>query len=157
MSIETLEGVLAEHPFFQDMEKTHLDTLAGCARNVTFEAGQFLFQTGQPADNFYLVRHGRVAVQTVSPGRGALVIETVSDGDVLGWSWLFPPYRCHFDARATAFVRALTLDGKCLRGKCDQDAALAADLMRHFTAVVVQRLEATQMQLLDLYGDSPHR
>jgi CRP-like cAMP-binding protein len=153
MSIETLERVLAEHPFFEGLEPPHLDTLVGCAANATFDEGQFLFRAGQPADSFYLVRHGRVAVESVAPGRGSLTIETVADGDVLGWSWLFPPYRWHFDARATSFVRAFVLDGACLRGKCERDPALGFALMKSFAGVVVQRLEATQMQLMDLYGN----
>jgi CRP-like cAMP-binding protein len=157
MSIDTLERILAEHPFFEGMAEPHLDTLVGCAKNVSFEAGQFLFRAGQPADSFFLVRHGRVAVESVAPGPGSLVIETVSDGDVLGWSWLFPPYRWHFDARATAFVRAFSLDGKCLRGKCERDPAFGFALIQRFAGVVVQRLESTQMQLMDLYGDSRRR
>jgi CRP-like cAMP-binding protein len=157
VTIETLERILAEHPFFEGMPETHLDTLVGCAKNVTFETGQFLFRTGQQADSFYVIRHGRVAVESAAPGRGAVAIETVADGDVLGWSWLFPPYRWHFDARATSFVRAFVLDGACLRDKCEKDPGLGFALVRRFASVVVQRLEATQMQLMDVYGDVRRR
>jgi CRP-like cAMP-binding protein len=157
VTIETLERILAEHPFFDGMSQAHLDTLVGCAKNVTFETGQFLFRTGQAADSFFVIRHGRVAVECASAGRGPLTIETVADGDVLGWSWLFPPYRWHFDARAGSFVRAFALDAACLRGKCEKDPGLGFDLLQRFATVVVQRLEATQMQLMDVYGDVPRR
>jgi hypothetical protein len=87
------------------------------------------------------------------PNRGAVTIESIEGGEVLGWSWLFPPYKAHFDARVLTHVRALSLDGTCLRGKCEKDSALGYELMRRFNGLIVARLEATRMQLLDLYGD----
>jgi CRP-like cAMP-binding protein len=86
-----------------------------------------------------------------------VTIETVGEGEVLGWSWLFPPYKWHFDARASTFVRALALDGACLRGKCETDPELGRRVLERFAQVVVQRLEATQLQLMDLYGDAARR
>lgn len=157
MAIETFEKTLAEHPFFQGMEPAHVATLVGCAANVTFDQGEFLFRVGQAADHFFVLRHGRVSVEILPPGRQPISIETAVEGDVLGWSWLFPPYKWHFDARATSFVRALALDGACLRKKCEADSKLGYALMQRFAGVVVQRLEVTQLQLLDLYGDTPKR
>ena len=98
----------------------HLELIAGCGQNTGFEAGEYLFREGDQADTFYLVRHGRVQLETFVPGRGAVTIQTVDEGDVVGWSWLFPPYRWHFDARALDLVRAVAFDGACLRGKCDE-------------------------------------
>ncbi len=155
MAIESFEKILGEHPFFRDLTPPHLATLVGCASNVTFDQGSFLFREGEAADRFYVLRFGRVAVETFAPTRGPLPIETVDAGEVLGWSWLFPPYKWHFDARATMLVRALALDGACLRTKCEQDPVLGFELMRRFASVVVQRLEATQLQLLDLYVNQP--
>jgi len=152
MAIESFERILGEHPFFQGLGQAHLATLVGCASNVKFAAGEFVFRQGQPADRFYIVRHGNVALEIFAPGQGAVAIETIDDGDVLGFSWLFPPHRWRFDARAVTLVRALALDGKCLRGKCETDPALGYELMQRFALVVVQRLEATRLQLLDLYG-----
>jgi CRP/FNR family cyclic AMP-dependent transcriptional regulator len=150
--METVERLLSEHPFFRDLDPHHLATVVGCASNVKFEPGEYLFREGDAAERFFVVRFGRVAVETSAP-RGALTIETVDSGDVLGWSWLFPPYKCHFDARATALVRALALDGVCLRGKCEEDAVLGFELMKRFARLAVQRLEAAQVQLLDLYAN----
>lgn len=151
--IESFESILAEHPFFAGMQRENVAALAACAASVTFEAGRFLFRSGQHADHFYVVQRGRISVEILTPNRGEIAIETVAEGDVLGWSWLFPPHKWHFDARATSFVSALALDGPCLRRKCEQDKALGYDLLRRFASVVVQRLESTQMQLLDLYAD----
>ena len=151
--IETFERTLASHPFFADLAPPHLETIVGCAANVTYDAGQFIFREGAPADQFYVLRHGKVAVEIGEPGRGVVTIETLEAGEVLGWSWLFPPYTTHFDARAVTFVRALALDGACLRSKCERDATLGYDLAMRFARVLMQRLEATRLQLLDLYGN----
>ena len=152
MTITDFTKVLADHPFFAGMSAEHVGTLVGCAANVTFEPGEMLFREGDSAERFFVVRFGRVSLETHAPGHGPLTVETVEAGEVLGWSWLFPPYRCHFDARAQTLVRALALDGVCLRQKCERDPAMGYELMRRFAQVVISRLEATQLQLSDLYG-----
>lgn len=131
--------------------------LVGCAANVRFEAGQYIFREGEEAKTFYLLRHGRVALEMAVPGRGSLTIQTIREGDVLGWAWLFPPHRWHFDARAVELVRAIAMDGQCLRDKCEQDHSLGYELVKRFAQVIVERLQATRLQLLDVYGHVPHR
>ena len=106
-----------------------------------------LFREGEPADVFYVVRRGRVALELYVPARGPMTVETVEAGEVVGWSWLFPPYRWHFDARAVAPVRAIAVDGACLRGKCEDDPALGYELMQRFSAVLLDRLNATRLRL----------
>ena len=107
VTIHTFEPILAEHPFFKDLPPPHLDTVVGCAANVVFEPGEFIFREGEAADRFFVVREGKVAVEIFAPNKGPVTIETVEDGEVLGWSWLFPPYKAVFDARALNAVRAL--------------------------------------------------
>jgi hypothetical protein len=92
-------------------------------------------------------------VEIFVPGRGNVAVETLGEGEVLGWSWLFPPYRWHFDARAVDMVRAIAMDGKCLRTKCDADPALGYEMVKRVASVVMQRLEAARMQLVDVYGE----
>ncbi|MEW6297049.1 MAG: cyclic nucleotide-binding domain-containing protein [Thermodesulfobacteriota bacterium] len=150
--MQTLEPILAAHPFFQDLDPRHLQLVVGCASNVRFDAGQFIFREGEAANQFYLLRHGTVRLEIFVPERGPLIIQTLGAGDVLGWSWLFPPYRWHFDARAAALVRAIALDGKCLRTKCEDDHDLGYALVKRFAHVMMQRLQATRLQLLDVYG-----
>jgi CRP-like cAMP-binding protein len=152
VTIQTFERVLAEHPFFKNLAEPQLDTVVGCVANTVFEPGEFIFREGEAADRFFLVREGRVAVEVFVPNKGPVTIETIEGGEVLGWSWLFAPYRARFDARALTAVRALSLDGACLRTKCEKDPALGYELLKRFTELVVSRLEATRMQLLDLYG-----
>jgi CRP-like cAMP-binding protein len=153
MSQRSLESVLAGVPLLEGLDTDELRLLAGCAGNVHFEAGEHLFRKGDPADVFYVIRHGSVALETFVPARGPMLIETIEAGEVLGWSWLFPPYRWHFDARALSVVRATTFDGGCLRAKCESDPALGYDLMKRFAQVVIERLQWTRLRLLDVYGD----
>jgi CRP/FNR family transcriptional regulator, cyclic AMP receptor protein len=152
--MQTLEPLLAAHPFFADLEPRFLQVVAGCAANGRFPAGTFLGREGESANQFYLLRHGKVALQIHLPDRGALTIETLEAGEVLGWSWLFPPYRWHFDAQALELTRALVFDGQCLRAKCEADHDLGYVLMQRFAHVMLQRLQATRLQLLDLYSVS---
>lgn len=153
MEASTLEPVLAKHPFFQNLEARHLRFLAGCASNVRFEAGRMIGREGEAADHFYLLRQGQVAVETYAPPRGAITIQTLGEGEILGWSWLIPPHRWRFGARALQPVSALALDGKCLRGKMEEDHDLGYALLKRFSGVMVNRLEATRLQLLDVYGN----
>jgi CRP-like cAMP-binding protein len=153
----SLDAVLGDVALFRELEAAHLALLAGCAGNVHFADGDYLFRQGQPADVFYVVRHGSVALETFVPTRGAVLIETLDAGDVIGWSWLFPPYRWHFDARATAAVRATGFDGACLRRKCEDDPELGYALMSRFAQVLIERLQWTRLRLLDVYGNGTAR
>jgi CRP-like cAMP-binding protein len=152
--MEGLERFVREHPFFAGLEEGFLGLVCGCARNVVFQAGDYLFHEGAPADQFYLLRHGRVGLEITVPGRSAVTFQTLVAGEIVGVSWLFPPYRWTYDARALELTRAIALDAACLRGKCEQDHELGYDLMKRFVPVVVERLHATRMQILDVYGNS---
>jgi CRP/FNR family transcriptional regulator, cyclic AMP receptor protein len=147
-----VDSLLAEVPLFAGMSPLQLELLAGCASNVRFDAGAVLFREGDEANAFYVIRHGTVAIEVYAPPRGGMTIETIEPGEVIGWSWLFPPYRWHFDARALSQVRATAFDGSCLRGKCDEDPALGYDLMKRFAQVMTERLQWTRLRLLDVYG-----
>jgi len=152
--IQTLEGIVSEHPFFKGLEEQHIQLIVGCAKNVRFDEGEIVFHEGDPAEQFYFIREGLVAVELMIPQRGFATLQTVSEGEVLGWSWLLAPYRWRFGARTLQPTRALAFDGKCLRGKCEEDHDLGYELLKRFTNVVTERLEATRLQLLDLYGAS---
>jgi CRP-like cAMP-binding protein len=150
--MEGLERIVREHPFFAGLGDDFLALVSGCAKNVRFEAGEYLFHEGEPADQFYLLRQGRVALELTAPGRGALTFQTLSTGEIVGVSWLIPPYRWGYDAKALELTRAISMDGACLRRKCEADHDLGYDLMKRFMPVVIQRLHATQLQMLDVYG-----
>jgi CRP/FNR family cyclic AMP-dependent transcriptional regulator len=150
---QPLDELLSRLPFFAGMTEDELDLIAGCGRNVHFAEGETILRQGDPADSFYVIRHGSVAVGNFVPPRGEIVIEAIHDGEILGWSWLFPPYRAHFDARAMTDVRATQFDGKCLRDKSDADTAFGLDIARRFAQVLMERLQWTSLRLLDMYGN----
>jgi CRP/FNR family cyclic AMP-dependent transcriptional regulator len=152
--VHTLDEVIARAPVFAGLPDDDLVLIAGCAKNVGFDEGELLFRDGDQADTFYLLRHGRVALELHAPERGGLVVETIEAGDVVGWSWLFAPYRWHFDARAVTEVRAVAFDGACLRGKCEDDKELGYELMKRFGHVMIDRLQHARVRLLDVFGNA---
>lgn len=154
---QTIEPLLRGHKFFAGLQDDHLALLTGCAANVVFPAGTFLFREGEPADAFFLIRDGSLALEIAAPAGGALVVQTLGPGDVAGFSWLIEPHRWEFDGRVTERLRAIQLDGTCMRGKCDADPRLGYELMRRFAALATTRLQATRLQLLDVYGHGHHR
>jgi CRP/FNR family transcriptional regulator, cyclic AMP receptor protein len=153
--MENLERILSEHPFLKGMNTEHLNLMVGCASNVVFKSGEFIFHEGEPANTFYFIRQGRVQVETHVPQKGSITIQSRGADEIFGWSWLVPPYRWHFDARATELTRAIALDGKCLREKCETDHDLGYEIMKRFAIVIAERLEQTRLQLLDVYGTGP--
>jgi CRP/FNR family cyclic AMP-dependent transcriptional regulator len=152
VQIENLGRILEEHPFAKGIDVKLKDLMVGCAANERFDAGQYLFREGQEAKKFYLIRGGNVAVEIYAPGRPPIVVESLHDGDVLGWSWLMPPHRWTFDARAVTLTRALSFDATCLTKKMESDPALGFEVMKRFVPVMAHRLHAARMQMLDLYG-----
>lgn len=152
MEQHPIDDLMSRHPFFQGLAPETLKLIAGCGTNVHFEPGEYLAKDGEDANRFFAIRHGKVAIELYSSSQGPLVLQTVGENEILGWSWLFPPYKWRFDARATEPVRATAFDGACLRKKCDADPAMGYELMKRLAYLVSQRLEAARLQLLDLYG-----
>ncbi len=148
----SLEQILQEHPFFAGAPAELVRLVAGCARNHLFQAGEYLFHEGEPANEFFLIRHGKVALEIGAPGHTQIVFETSGVGDFVGASWLIPPYRWAFDARAIELTRATGIDAACLRGKCEADHDLGYEMMKRFLPPLVKRLHATRLQILDVYG-----
>lgn len=150
--MQTLDQLIAQAPVFAGLEPAQLELIAGCARNEHVNAQMLLMREGDPADRFFLIRRGAVALEVNAPGGGPLVIETLHPGDTVGWSWLFTPYRWQLDGRTLEACELIAFDGACLRGKCEADHELGYQLMSRFAANLVARLQATRLQLLDVYG-----
>ncbi len=153
--MEDLKSILAQHQFFKGLQEEYLKLIVGCASNVRFDTGKMILREGEEANNFFLIREGKVSLQLMTPNRGPVTIETLGDGDILGWSWLIPPYTWHFNAKAIETTRMIALDGKCLRGKCENDHHLGYELMKRFSEIIIKRIDSTRLQLLDIYGDRP--
>jgi CRP-like cAMP-binding protein len=152
MRPQTIRELLAAQPVLAGLEPGDLDLMAGCGRLAVMEPGAPLAREGDPAAQFFVVRAGRVALEIDSP-TGPLVVETLEAGDIVGWSWIFPPYRWVFDADVVERARLVVIDAACVRQKCDADPEFGYRVMKRFAQVVAQRLAATRLRLLDLYGD----
>lgn len=146
------KSVLGAQPFLRGLPDHHLDTLAPLCRHVAVPSGRRLFDEYQPADLFWLIDAGQVVIDTMVPGRGRLVIETLGRGDVTGVPWLLPPPRqWRFGAVTTQPMQAFEFDARAVRAACDSDPALGYELSRRVTGIVVRRLDATHARLIDAY------
>ncbi len=155
MSIRSIDQLLSEHLFFRDLPSDDVKFISRCGKNVVFKEGARIAEEGDSADEFYVLRTGTVSIETHIPHKGSVRLQTVNAGEILGWSWLLPPYRWNFDVRALETVHAVALNGKCLREKCENDTALGYRLMKKFSAIMIERLRATRLQLLDVYAAPP--
>ena len=146
---EITKGML-EHPFFKDFKATHVELLSKCASSMHFAAGSQIFHDGETADRLYLIQTGKIAVELEMVGQDPVAIMTVDAGGVVGWSWLYPPYRWHFSARAMEDTSAIALDAKCIMVKCKEDYQLGYELMWQCAHMMGERLHATRAQLMSL-------
>jgi CRP/FNR family transcriptional regulator, cyclic AMP receptor protein len=151
MQVESLARSLAEHAFTAGMAAAELEFLAGCTKNLRFEPGGWLFREGSAADTLFLIRSGRVALESHAPGRGAVKVETCGTGDTLGWSALFEPYVWHLDGRAIDATLTFAVDGRCLRDKMEREPAFGYAITRRLLFQVHKRLERARLQQLDVY------
>jgi CRP/FNR family transcriptional regulator, cyclic AMP receptor protein len=146
--IEISADALAAHPFLHGLSRDHLGVLAGTASDVTFPARQRLFDDGGSANRFWLLQSGHVALDLHVPGKGRMKIDTIGMGELLGWSWLFPPYRWAFGAVAVSPVEAFEFDARAVRACCESDPVLGYELTTRLAHVVAKRLQATRIRLI---------
>lgn len=146
---QSLVAALGHHPFLHGLEIAQLQVLAANAMPVEIPAGEVIFREGDNANRFYLIHDGEVVLESQeNPERRPVMIETIGAGDVLGWSWMFPPYYWHFEARATKPTRATFFYGTRLREACEADSKLGYALATRVADVVIRRLQATRKKLL---------
>ena len=150
--MRTLEQIIAEHPFWHRLKSDYFPRLKECASELHFGVQQQIFLEGSDADRFYLIRAGRVALETFAPGIGTITIQTIGEGEALGWSWLFPPYQWHFSARSIDETQVVAFDARTLRQKAEEDHDFGYDITMRVGQILLQRLQATRMQLLDFYA-----
>lgn len=144
----SLESVIVSHPFFEGMKPEHLEVIVGCATDATFESGQILFREGEPASKFYFIQSGRVVLEAHELADGTVPVQDLGAGEVLGWSWLFPPFVWHFQARALEPTGAIVLDGAHLLVVAERNRDFGYELMKRVAQVLIHRLQATRKQLL---------
>jgi CRP/FNR family cyclic AMP-dependent transcriptional regulator len=151
MTKDTLEAVLQRHPFVEEFQPEHIDRLATMAKEVHFERDHVLFHEGDECHDFYLIVNGRVALEIEAPGH-TFRVQTLAAGDELGWSAILMGSGKHFQARALQPLDALAINGEQLLAACREDKAFGFALMYRMLGVVSERLQATRLQVLDMYS-----
>jgi phosphoribosylamine--glycine ligase len=145
---------IAAHPFLRGLPEAHLEMLADCAMRSQFQAGEQIFAEGDPANRFYLITKGKVALESLRNG-APVQVQSIGAGDVLGWSWLFPPYVWHFSARAAEVTEAIFLYGTRVRALCDENHDLGYELMSRTANVAISRMMAARHELVGKKKASP--
>lgn len=140
----TFDPISAEHPFLQGFKPEQLEILAANALPAHFQAGEVIFREGEMANRFYLITHGAIVLESYTKDRGSAIVDRIGAGDVLGWSWLFPPYYWRMDAKAVEPTNAVFFYGTRLRQEAERDHDLGYELMRRVAAVAIQRLQAAR-------------
>jgi CRP-like cAMP-binding protein len=151
-----MDELLSEHAFLAGVSSRTVAVLLEGARIVTFDRGALLLREGEDADTIFLITRGRVAIEIHAPSRGPLVIDTVEPGHVVGLSWVAAPFRWQFDARALEPVEAVAIDTQRLKEHLAVQPEVAAELHQRLSAVLLARLQATRIRLLDLYANVGH-
>jgi CRP-like cAMP-binding protein len=146
--METLKPIVAGHPFLRSLPSAYLEVLLGHAQERDFRPGEVIFSEGEVADRFYLIARGKVVLESNAAPRGYLAVQELGDGEVLGWSWLFPPYVWHFQARAVEPTATVAFNGAHLLVQCERNPEFGYDLMKRLAQVLIRRLQATQKQLV---------
>lgn len=155
--MNSIEQSLADHPFAQDLEPNIISMVAACGKQVDFSADDYIFREGESADQFYLIQQGAVALEMFSPGHGIFTFVTLKDGQLLGVSWLAPPYRWAFDARAIEPTQAIAFNASQLRDQCESDHHVGYELLKRFIEPLIQRMQAARVQSADLYESAGRR
>jgi CRP/FNR family transcriptional regulator, cyclic AMP receptor protein len=151
--VPNLKSFISKHPLFKGLNKIYLDLILGCTSEARFDSGEIIFREGERANKFYIILQGKVALEALMvPERDPIIVINLGENDVLGWSWLFPPHRWHFDARATALTKAISIDGNKLRKRCEEDHDLGYELMKRFANIIEQRLRSVRSQNPNMYA-----
>ena len=148
----TLESIVSEHYCFKGLDENYLNMIIEKASDVSFDTGELIFGEDQDAEKFYIIQEGIVALETtLAPDRDPITIQMLGEGDILGWGWLFPPYKAHFDSKAVAPTKAVELDGKFILEQCEKDHDLGYELLKRFAFIMQQRLQAVRLQNPNMY------
>ena len=154
MTEESLAHALGNHEFFTGLNREQLSALASIATEVQIDKGVSVFEEGGHADSAYAIVDGSVALELNVSHRGHHIVQTLHRGEVLGWSWLFPPHRWNFGALALDPTHLIRFDADEMRRMQDEDCALGYEMMKRFARVMTDRLAATRLQLVDFYADT---
>ncbi len=146
----SINDSIRRHSFFRDISDKDINNIAAFSKEVTFNKDELIFKEGDLADSLYIITYGKVSLELSTAHRGKVIIQTIDEDDILGVSWVSSPYRWQFDARALTLIRAIKIDANNLRRLCEEDNALGYRLMKRLIEVVIKRMQAVRLQLVDI-------
>ena len=149
-SAQPLAAEIAKHPLFKGLAPQYLNLLGEVAMLKNFAADEVIFREGDPANRFYAILDGEIALESSRRDANPIRLQTIGAQDVLGWSWLFPPYYWHFDARALKPTKAVFFYGTWLRENCERDHEFGYELIKRVSAVVIARLQTARKRVVEL-------
>ena len=150
--MQKIKSFISKHPIFKGLSKGYLELILASSSEVRFDPGEMIFREGETANRFYIILQGRVAIEALmAPERDPIIVLNIGENEVLGWSWLFPPHRWHFDARALTLTKAISIDGAKIRKQCEDDHDLGYELMKRFAKIIEQRLRSLRSQNPNMY------
>jgi CRP/FNR family transcriptional regulator, cyclic AMP receptor protein len=150
--MQKLKSFISKHPFFKGLNKSYMDLILASAYEERFDPGEIIFREGEKANKFYIILEGKVALEAAMvPERDPIIVLNLGESDVLGWSWLFPPHRWHFDARAITLTKAISIAGNKIRKQCEENHHLGYELMKRFAMIIEQRLRSVRSQNPNMY------
>jgi CRP/FNR family transcriptional regulator, cyclic AMP receptor protein len=152
VSSQSIGDYLSTRAFFSELDQDYMKFLADSATEMRIKKGDVLFQQGERADKFYLLRKGQVSVQVPALMGPVLEIQTLGEGQMLGWSWLIPPYRWNFQARALEDSDLLEFDGSAILARCEKDPKFGFELFKRFAALMSERLDAARQKMMDAWN-----
>ncbi|MCX5783933.1 MAG: cyclic nucleotide-binding domain-containing protein [Elusimicrobia bacterium] len=150
--MRTIDEIIKEHPFFKGLDQKYIELIAGCGFNAKYEAGDVICQEGEQARHFYMIRQGMVSIEIIGPGGKTMVVRSLEPGNIVGYSWLIPPYKYKFVNRVMEPSTLTVFDGNVIRSMCEKDPKMGYELLKRVTQVVVERLNNSRSQFFDLYG-----
>ena len=148
---ETMATRVALHPFLAGMNRNHLALLTDCAIPVKFKKGETILREGEMANRFYLIETGEVVLESGPRFGKAVVVDRIGAGDLVGWSWMFPPYAWHFTARAVEPTSAIFFYGTILREYCERDHSLGYELFKRMAPIMLKRMQSAREKMLAVY------
>ena len=152
MSKQSTEDYLSTHSFFSGLNDNFMKFLSNTATELQIKKGDVLFQQGENADKFFLLRKGQVSIQVPALEGPVLDIQTLGENEILGWSWLIPPYRWSFLARAVEDSDLLEFDGSAILARCEEDSEFGYELFKRFASLMSERLSAARQQMMDQWN-----
>jgi len=151
--MKNLQPIISKHPVFKSLKKSYIQLIANFASEANFDTGEYIFHEGEKADKFFIILHGKISIEAlIALEREPIIIQNIGDNDILGWAWLFPPHKWHFNARVISPTKVISLDGTVLRIKCEDDHDLGYELMKRFAGIIEQRLRSVRSQNPNMYA-----